>query len=115
MTLPALIRPRQRALDYHDVAERKAEFAILAGRILGYMREAYDRLPVLNAPPEWAHSGHGESVFHVALPLSAMRVPSHASHALNSLMNHMFDRGLAINRMARVERNGMWQVWVRTD
>lgn len=94
---------------------RRESFVAAAANALGEMQLAYDQLPVLAEPPDWAAYGHGTKVFHIALPLEIAIFPQGAYHALNSLMVQMIERRKSIVRMARVERAGLWQVWVETE
>ncbi len=70
----------------------------------------YDVEPVLHVAPDWAQPG---GCYNVQLPLSIALDEGAAPHGISSLLKHAIEmKKSSIGRIARVERDGMWIVYI---
>ena len=100
--------------------ERKAfiardDFVFAAQAAAAELREVYDATEVQCSPPPWAESNRGQHVFNVALPLEVAQHPDAVEAAIHSLVGGLIKHKKAVLRLARVERDGLWAIWVTTD
>lgn len=85
------------------------DFVAAVTAAFGELWDMYEAEPVRSADPDWTRGSHA---YNVALPIAVARNEGDA-HGMSSLLKHMIEKGhRSIERIARVERDGRWIVWV---